>query len=89
MDQPFQESESYLFSSDENDAFDENLDLFDQQQFGDYEDGIGFSEPNDENELDEEFEDSEDQLYIDYDNPGQSISSEDLRELDDYDDLDD
>lgn len=89
MDQPFQESENYLFSSDENDAFDENLDLFDQQQFGEYEDGIGFSESNDEDELDDEFEDSEDQLYIDYENPDQNVTSQDLSEIEDYDNLED
>jgi len=87
-DLPFTK-EGYSFSADENDIFDENLDLFDQQQFGDYEDGIGYSEVVDEDELDEELEDSEDQLYIDYEINSDQLDNGDKVENDDYDSLDD
>lgn len=77
--------EKYNFSADENDLFDENLDRFDNEQYKEFEDGIGFSEILDENEL-EDGDDTpitdEDEFFI----PSNEVSDP---EMDEYDDLED
>jgi predicted esterase len=55
------------YGSDENDLFDENLDLFDYLQYGAFEDGIAYSKNHDEEELRDEENDTEYDLE-DYDN---------------------
>lgn len=78
-------SAGYQFPADEDDVFDENLDRFDNQQFGEFEDGIGLSEIEDENEL----EDGEDSLISDEDEVVFQREKKIDPEMDDYDDLED
>lgn len=86
MDQHAEVPESYRFSTDENDAFDENLDLFDHLQYGEFEDGIASSNDPDEEEMEEEMEDDPSFLQQ---GDEKDYSSPSLWEMDDYDELED
>ncbi|MDA3852139.1 MAG: hypothetical protein PF447_12860 [Spirochaetaceae bacterium] len=80
------EDRGYSLSSDENDLFDENLDLFDYLQYGAFEDGIAYSKNHDEEELRDEENDTEYDLE---DQPELDFAKRDPGEMEDYDNLDD
>lgn len=86
MDQYNDIPESYSLSADENDVFDENLDLFDHKQYGEFEDGIAYSNDNDEDEMEEEMQD--DPSFLQQSDEKDYLSPS-LWEMEDYDELED